>query len=152
MSEDVEAQPQSASADRKWSAGSIRLTSQAVSASEISARLGIAADRQFERGSLMSPRNPASARRTCSVWIRSSGLADDSDLADHVRALIGLLDGCREELARLSVDCELELFLGFGSENGQGGCALPAGLLADVAALGLDIVLDLYPPGVPENW
>ncbi|MFE3230459.1 hypothetical protein [Nocardia sp. NPDC059228] len=41
----------------------------------------------------------------------------------------------------------MELFLGFGSQNGQGGGALPADLLADVAALGLDIVLDLYPPG-----
>lgn len=62
---------------------------------------------------------------------------------DHVQVLVELVDGCREELARLSVDCDLGLFLGFGSENGQGGCVL----LADVAELGLDIVLDLYPPG-----
>ncbi|WP_196054885.1 DUF4279 domain-containing protein [Nocardia aurantiaca] len=150
MSEDVMMEPPSA--DRKWTAGSIRLASYTVSASEISARLGIVADKEFERGSPMSPRNPDSARRKNSAWIRRSGLANDSDLADHVRVLVGLLDGCREELARLSVDCQAELFLGFGSENGQGGCALPADLLADVAGLGLDIVLDLYPPGAVEDW
>lgn len=137
--------------DRKWSAGSIRIWSQTVGASEISARLGITADGQFERGSLMSPRNLAGARRESSLWIQHSGLAKDSDLADHVRALVGLVDGCREELAGLSVDCEMDLFLGFGSENGQGGCVLPADLLADVAALGLDIVLDLYPPATVED-
>ena len=32
------------------------------------------------------------------------------------------VNGYREELTRLSVDCDLELCLGFGSENGQGGC------------------------------
>lgn len=149
VSEDVRAQPPLA--DGKWSAGAIRLVSRTVSAAEISACLGIEADEQFERGSLMSPRNPAGARRKSSVWIRRSGLAADSDLADHVRVLVGLADGCREELARLSVDCDLELFLGFGSENGQGGCVLPAGLLADVGALGFDIVLDLYPPGAAED-
>lgn len=143
--ESVTTQPPSA--DGRWSAGSIRITSRAVSASEISVRLGIAANQEFERGSLMSPRNPASARRESSVWLRRSGLADDSDLADHVRALLGMVDGVRAELARLSVDCDLELLLGFGSESGQGGCLLPADLLAGVAALGFDVLLDLYPPG-----
>ncbi|WP_037599865.1 DUF4279 domain-containing protein [Streptacidiphilus rugosus] len=130
----------------KWSAGAIRITSRTVTAGEISCHLGITADQQFERDSLMSPRNPASARRETSVWIRRSGLPNDSDLADHVRVLVALVDGRREELASLSVDCDLELCLGFGSENGQGGCVLPARLLTEVGALGLDIVLDLYPP------
>ncbi|MFB7720159.1 DUF4279 domain-containing protein [Nocardia sp. NPDC056100] len=148
MSEDVETEWPD---DRKWSAGSIVLKSRTVSASEISARLGITADRQFERGTLMNPRNPAnSRRRQNSVWVLTSGLANNSDLADHVRALLGLVDGCRDELAQLAADCELTLSLGFGSENGQGGCLLPADLLADIAALRLDILLDLYPPRAPE--
>ncbi|WP_405834404.1 DUF4279 domain-containing protein [Streptomyces sp. NBC_01176] len=137
---------QSAGPVTTWSAGSIRITSRTVSVHEISGRLGITADQQFERDSLMSPRNPTSARRETSVWIRRSGLPEDTDLTDHVRALVELLDGRREELAGLSVDCVLELLLGFGSESGQGGCVLPAHLLAEVGALGLDIVLDLYPP------
>ncbi|MGW7411775.1 DUF4279 domain-containing protein [Streptomyces sp. NPDC054863] len=130
----------------KWSAGSIRITSRTVSAAGISARLGIAPDEQFERGGLTSPRNPAGTRREASVWIRQSGLHDDSGLADHVRTLVEHLRGRRAELTALSADCELELHLGFGSENGQGSSVLPAHLLAEVGALGLDVVLDLYPP------
>ncbi|MFF4139657.1 DUF4279 domain-containing protein [Streptomyces mirabilis] len=132
--------------DTKWSAGSIRITSRTVRADEISARLGIAPDEGFEQGSLMSPRNPRSARRESSVWIRWSGLGNDSGLEEHVAALVRLVRDCREELTRLAVECELELFLGCGSENGQGGCVLPAHLLAEVGGLGLDVVLDLYPP------
>ncbi|MFD8425418.1 DUF4279 domain-containing protein [Streptomyces sp. NPDC059466] len=144
MPEDLSMEP--AAPVTKWSAGSIRITSRTVTVGEISGRLGIPADQQFERDSLMSPRNPTSARRETSVWLRRSGLPDDSDLTDHVRVLVTLVDGHREELASLSTDCDLELRLGFGSENGQGGCVLPAPLLAEVGALGLDIVLDLYPP------
>ncbi|MFD5929906.1 hypothetical protein [Streptomyces sp. NPDC060333] len=56
----------------------------------------------------------------------------------------------RKPTGRLSDDCDLVLFLGFGSENGQGGCVLPAALLADVAGLGRDMVLDLHPPETAE--
>ncbi|MFF5924416.1 DUF4279 domain-containing protein [Streptomyces flavochromogenes] len=136
--------------DTKWSAGSLRITSQTVGASEISARLGIAPDDQFERGSLTSPRNPSSVRREVNVWIRRSGLGSDRWPEEHVAALVRLFDGHREELIRLSDACDLEVVLGFGSENGQGGCVLPAHLLAEVGALGLDVVLDLYPP-TPED-
>ncbi|MFB6781538.1 DUF4279 domain-containing protein [Streptomyces sp. NPDC056352] len=132
--------------DTKWSGGSIRITSRTVRAEEISVRLGIVPDEQLEQGSLMSPRNPSSARRETSVWIRRSGLGSDSQLEEHVAALVRLVNGCHQELTRLSVDCDLELYLGFGSENGQGGCVLPAHLLAKVGRLGLDVVLDLYPP------
>ncbi|MEV1068776.1 DUF4279 domain-containing protein [Streptomyces sp. NPDC050263] len=135
--------------DTKWSAGSIRITSRTVRADEISARLGIVPDEQYEQGSLSSPRNPGSRRRETSVWIRRSGLGNDSGLEEHVAALVRLVNGRREELTRLSVDCDLELCLGFGSENGQGGCVLPAPLLTEVAGLGLDVVLDLYPPTAP---
>ncbi|GAA3486480.1 hypothetical protein GCM10018987_05590 [Streptomyces cremeus] len=47
----------------------------------------------------------------------------------------------------LSADCELELYLGFGSENGPGSNVLAARLLNEVGTLGLDIVLGLCPPG-----
>lgn len=53
MPEDVITQPPPV--DAKWSAGSIRIMSQAVSASEISTRPEISADEVFERSSLMSP-------------------------------------------------------------------------------------------------
>ena len=44
-----------------------------------------------------------------------------------------------------------ELFLGFGSGNGQGGAIFSPQLLRRVADYGLSLSLDLYPPGGDEN-
>jgi hypothetical protein len=128
-----------------WSAGSLRITSWTVRASEMSVRLGIIPDHEYERGSLSSPRNPLSRRRDSSVWILKSGLGNDRWPEEHVSELLRRLAGKHEALASLAADCTLELFLGFGSESGQGGCTLPSALLREAGALGLDITLDLYP-------
>ncbi|MFD5919621.1 DUF4279 domain-containing protein [Kitasatospora sp. NPDC058201] len=129
----------------KWSAGSLRITSWTICASEISVRLGISPDSEYERGSLSSPRNPLSQRREAAVWILASGLDNDRWPEEHVAELLRRLAGKHDAVASLAADCKLELFLGFGSENGQGGCALPSALLREAGDLGLDIALDLYP-------
>ncbi|MFI1398636.1 DUF4279 domain-containing protein [Streptomyces sp. NPDC020681] len=132
--------------DAKWSAGSLRITSRTISAEEISEALGLDPHDKFEQGSLAIPCNPDSFRRESSVWILTSGLGSDRWPDEHAAALIKLLEGRHEALARLAADCEVELLLGFGSENGQGGCVLPSDLLKEVGLLGIDVVLDLYPP------
>ncbi|MFC7219687.1 DUF4279 domain-containing protein [Streptomyces polyrhachis] len=132
--------------DTKWSAGSLRIVSQTITVDEISAVLGIEPDDYFEHGSLEIACNPDTFRRKRSVWILKSGLDSDRWLQEHAEALVGRLGERRESLGRLAESCELELFLGFGSENGQGGCVLPARLLTEIGSLGLNVVLDLYPP------
>lgn len=131
--------------DGKWSAGSLRIASRTMSVGDISEMLGIEPDRSYERGSLISPRDPDSRRWDSTVWIRTSGLANDRWLDEHLAVLVRLLDGRQEALGRLAGDCEVDLFLGFGSES-QGGCVLPAALLKEIGLLGIDVVLDLYPP------
>jgi hypothetical protein len=121
--------------DEKWSAGSLRIESRTISADEISKVLGIEPHRTSQQGN---------------VWIRTSGLGNDHWPDEHVAALIRLLDGRHDALARLAADCEVELFLGFGSESGQGGCVLPAALLKEIGLLGIDVVLDLYPPTLDD--
>ncbi|WP_107503126.1 DUF4279 domain-containing protein [Streptomyces geranii] len=115
----------------KWSAGALRISSRTISADDISEVLGIEPHRTAQQGS---------------VWIRTSGLGNDRWPDEHIAALIRLLDGRHDALGRLAADCEVELVLGFGSEGGQGGCVLPAGLLKEIGLLGIDVVLDLYPP------
>ena len=136
--------------DTKWSAGSVRITSKTLSPAEITARLGITPDEMFEKGSLTSPRNPNSHRRETHVWIRRSGLGNDRWPEKHAAALAGVFGRSREELSQLAPDCDLNLILGFGSENGQGSCVLSAQLLMEIAELGFHLILDLYPP-VPAD-
>jgi uncharacterized protein DUF4279 len=137
--------------DAKWSAGSLRITSRTISAAEISEALGIDPHDKFEQGSLAIPCSPESFRRESNVWSRRSGLGSDRWPEEHAAALIRLLEGRHEALGRLEADCEVELLLGFGSENGQGGCVLPAALLREVGLLGIDVVLDLYPPTLDDE-
>lgn len=132
--------------ESKWSAGSLRIVSRTITVEEISAVLGIQPDDHFEHGGLDIACNPDTFRRERSVWILKSGLGSDRWLQEHAEALVRRLEGQREALGRLAESCDLELFLGFGSESGQGGCVLPARLLAEIGSLGLDVVLDLYPP------
>ncbi len=136
--------------DTKWSAGSLRITSRTISADEISEALGIDPHDKFEQGSLAIPCNPESFRRESSVWIRRSALGGDRWPEEHAAALIRLLEGRHEALGRLAAVCEVELILGFGSENGQGGCVLPADLLREVGLLGIDVVWDLYLPTLDD--
>ncbi|MFJ5924743.1 DUF4279 domain-containing protein [Kitasatospora sp. NPDC092948] len=125
--------------------------SQTLRASEISVRLGITPDREYEQGSLTNPRNPRSRRREAAIWILRSGLENDRWPEEHVAVLLRHLAGKRDELASLAADCTMELYLGYGSKNGQGGCAFPAALLREVADFGLDIELDLHPQA-PDNY
>lgn len=132
--------------ESKWSAGSLRIVSRTITVDEISAVLGIQPDDHFEHGSLDIACNPDTFRRERSVWILKSGLSSDRWLQEHAEALVRRVEGHRDSLGRLAESCDLELFLGFSSESGQGGCLLPARLLTQIGSLGLDVVLDLYPP------
>ncbi|MGW9453970.1 DUF4279 domain-containing protein [Streptomyces sp. NPDC055632] len=131
--------------DSKWSAGSLRITSRTITADEITAVIRLAPDDHHEHGHVAIPCTDTFPR-DFSVWTLKSGLGNDRWPDEHAAALVKRLEGREEALSRLAADCELELFLGFGSENGQGGCALPAQLLKEIGLLGLNIVLDLYPP------
>jgi hypothetical protein len=64
--------------------------------------------------------------------------------------IIGLLDKIEPVRSALldilsSPDIKGELFLGFGSPNGQGGAYLSPELLKRISACGLAVSLDLYP-------
>ncbi|MEV0537202.1 DUF4279 domain-containing protein [Kitasatospora sp. NPDC050463] len=131
--------------DSKWSAGSLRITSRTLTADQITVAIGLVPDDHYEHGHLAIPCTDT-FQHEYSTWILKSGLGNDRWLDEHAAALVRKLKGREEALALLAADCELEIFLGFGSENGQGGCAIPARLLKEIGLLGLDIVLDLYPP------
>ena len=131
--------------DSKWSAGSLRITSRTITADEITAVIGHDPDDHYQHGQLAVPCTDT-FRHEYSVWILKSGLGNDRWLDEHAAALVEFLRGREGALSRLAADCDLELLLGFSSENGQGGCVPPAQLLREIGLLGLDIVLDLYPP------
>jgi hypothetical protein len=134
----------------KWSTATLRIASKDLSVEDISAALNIAPDRAFSKGSLASPRNPQSQRLEASVWLLESGLSNDRWPDEHIDALLSRISSSKLAICNLAVSGQAELVLGYGSENGQGGCVIEAAILNELADFGLDLVLDLYPPEASE--
>lgn len=124
----------------------IRISSLEVDPTFISTALGLAPTRQHLRGELRSPRNPNSSIFEQSVWVLESALPDNADLADHISSLVSVLESRKHQLNEIARRTTgIDLFCMFSSENGQGSTQFTPVLLGRVAALNVDLTIDLYP-------
>jgi hypothetical protein len=80
--------------------------------------------------------------------LQNSPLTDQSDIADHIRYFLDLLEPKVHALEVLTANCKIDLFCGYSSGNGQGGFVLDPHTLSRLAALKIPVVFDLYPPSV----
>jgi hypothetical protein len=134
--------------DAKWVKASFRIFGDSLQPSEITALLEVEPTKSGRKGEpAFSPlRQPLRS----SVWILDSPLADHLPLQDHFRWLLDALEPKQEQLAEITKRYEADFFCGFSSANGQGACILDPELLSRLAMLGVEVVLDLYPPGPIE--
>jgi hypothetical protein len=127
----------------EWATASVRVSSAEHSAAELTSLLGREPTRSFERGSLMSPRNPRSARRTESLWFLKSELADDVPLEQHLEWALEVAESLRAPLAELPSG-SADIFVGWQPPEGQRGLVLVHGFLERLAAAPVDLTFDLY--------
>jgi len=85
------------------------------------------------------------------MWLLSSPLGKERDLATHLRWLLDVIEPKLNVMQSLSEKYQVALFCGFCSANGQGGFTLDSTTLARIANLGVPLILDLYPPGIQED-
>jgi hypothetical protein len=117
----------------KWQTASFRVGSDTITTNEMTRRLGL------------SPSNARDLYRA--VWGLKSGLPSTEPLESHLEALLDFLEPVATEIAELQRDgCDMDFFVGVSSETGSVGACLEAALLGRIAALGIDLALDLYPP------
>ncbi|HEU0130324.1 MAG TPA: DUF4279 domain-containing protein [Mycobacteriales bacterium] len=109
---------------------------------EITRRIGVPPDRCDEAGTLLSPRHPRSARRDRAAW-RLGTESDDRPLADHLRELLGRLAGRAAAVRAFGDDADVFCFVA------DPVTTLDAALLGELAAFGVEVVLDVYPPESP---
>lgn len=131
----------------KWWRACFRVSSDRLSTSEITACLGVEPSSAQDKGARVADR-PDAYVLPVAVWRLDSGRASDDPLDLHLSSLLEMLE-LRADAVRSLRDsgCTVEFFTGFGSENGQGGVMLDARILGRIASLGIDLSLDLYPPG-----
>jgi Domain of unknown function (DUF4279) len=132
--------------DQSWVSASLRIHSQKLSAQEIDKALSTTATKKFEIGDPVSKTNPK-VKRSESLWLLESGVAGSMQLEEHLIALLAFAEDRKQALAAIRNQCEVDLFCGFSSGSGQGSMVLSAGTLARIAALRIDLCVDLYPPG-----
>jgi len=135
--------------DRKWSRVSLRIASSTIDPMNIGKQLGLEATKTHLKGSLRVAGHKDVWRS--SLWLLNSPLSDQSDIADHLRYFLDLLEPRERVLNHLTKDCEIDLFCGFSSGSGQGGFALDPPTLSRLAALRIPVVFDLYPPSVSPD-
>lgn len=133
--------------NKGWSSAAICISSKEISVKEISMGLNVDDSKSFEKGTPVSPRNPASSPRKSSLWMLESGIDNCLPLSDHINALLPFIEEKHEKLNALSQSCHIELFCGYSSGSGQGSLMLGPEILKKLTLIPLELVLDLYPTG-----
>lgn len=127
----------------EWATASVRVWSETHSAAELTALLGMEPTSSFERGSLMSPRNPRSAKREVSLWVLESELSRKERVERHLDWALDVVETLREPIASLPPGSS-DIFVGCQLIEGQGSVELEHALLQRLGALPVDLIFDLY--------
>ena len=121
-----------------WAQASLRIASEDESAETISELLG---------------RRPSTTRESegepvFTVWVLESGLDPSAPIEDHLYILIEGLRDQREPLAALAKRANVEVWLSSSpGPGGDRGAIFDSKILGELGELGIDLVLDHYPPG-----
>jgi hypothetical protein len=135
--------------DQKWYRVSLRLMGDGLPIDEVETRLGISPSQYGHKGDPLRH----GGRYESNVWVFSNNSESDIPFDIQIESLLTMIEPKKDVLKEILKlpGVEGELFLGFGSENGQGGAFFSSGLLLRIAECGLSMDLDLYPPGEPED-
>jgi hypothetical protein len=125
---------------------SLRFFEESLNVSSVAAKIGLMPDVAGRLGEHIRG-NLRYALYETNLWVHRY---DDDALpfCDQLTELVTRLEERSDSIRALTSAPGVggELLLAFSSGNGQGGFTLPVELLARIAALGLDLSLDLYPP------
>jgi hypothetical protein len=130
--------PDDVETDRPWATASLRIASEELGVEAIGEQLGLR-----PTSSRTSEGEPAFA-----MWMLEAGLEPSAPLEDHLYILLEKVRDHRESLARLAQSATVEVWLSYspGAVSPRPS-VLTSSALAELGALGIDLVLDPYPPG-----
>ncbi len=136
--------------DKKWYRASLRLSGDLLPIDEIETKLELTASSIGKKGEPLNHYKSQilNAPMETNVWCSKYLTEDDVSLENQIELHLEKLESKKEVLKEiLSLpNVEGKFFLGFSSENGQGGAYFSAELLKRVSDLDLSLSLDLYPP------
>lgn len=128
----------------KWATATLRIHSRTLNAQKISALLRTEPTGAKVMGERLSSHNPSSAIAEAHLWRLESGLTSNRPLEEHIEKLVEFIEQKLPTFNELMKECESDLFCGYSSESGQGGFILESKMLKRLAAVHVDLVLDIY--------
>ena len=123
--------------DRPWALASLRIASETLTPDEIGELLDLRA----------TSTRTAEGEPAFSVWMFESGLSPEAPVEDHLYILMEHLGGCGDALRGLGDTATVEVWLSFSPGERHRSAVINAKVLSLVGEMGLDVVLDAYPPG-----
>lgn len=126
-----------------WTRASFRVSSRTMSAAEIHTRLGSPEAGQYERGTLTSPRNPASVRREESIVIVDSGMPSTDGIMSHLEKIAQFVEGRHSELASIAGVCSFDVFSSVSFHRGRGAIVLTNEMLRSFARVPIEVIVNI---------
>lgn len=123
------------------SSACLRIHSKSLSISTITEHLKMRPSRSFEKGTLVSPRNPRSERRESNLWIIESTGSDE--LRDQITHIVRFIESRSEEIKALSRECLYDIFCEFSSPAESSTLVLEADLIRRLQIVPIDLVIDV---------
>jgi len=121
----------------------LRISSDIVSATDISTILETNPDKSSEKGDLISSRTPKPAYRKHAIWILESGVNETEPLNKHLLAIARFLDDKKKQLPSLS-NCHIDIFCGLFANSEQIGFSVDRHVIQALSKFPVDIVIDAY--------
>ena len=137
--------------DEKFAAASFRVFSDTHAAEYFTQIFGEMPDSIGVKGELISPNGRSKAKYRANLYRIRSNLPTSAPLEDHLQALVARVEPFADRFSDAKAVGSVNIFAGYGSWNGQGGAVLSSDLLRRLAALQVDLILDLHPPGAPSD-
>ena len=131
--------------DDKWFRAAFSVHSLRYTPEQLETMVGIKATSKHYVGDPVSSRS-LHPQRTENYYCIESGCSEEEPMERHLNVLLSLLDSKKSVIGELLKTENVRFFCGFSSGNGQGGFALAPELLSRLAAFGVPLILDLYPP------
>jgi len=137
--------------DEKFAAASFRVFSDTHEAGFFARLFQEEPDSVGVKGELITHNGRSNAKYRAHLYRISSNLPSSAPLEDHLQALLARVEPFADRLSDAKSAGSVSIFAGYGSWNGQGGAFLSSDLLRRLAALQLDLILDLHPPRAPSD-
>jgi len=122
-----------------------RVVSDDLDPKQITERMGLTADEQHRKGDLRRKGRNRDWYYPRGGWHLESQLPPTARVEDHLSHLLDRLEGTVDVIAKLIAEgYQVDFYIGYFSNQGQGGPLFSAELLRRLANFGAEVGLDIY--------